>query len=492
MGLYTKALKHIDMNRVKELCEEKKERKKVAEEIREQIREELINLNSPEFSNWRYDIDEGMTTSDVFYTTLPAQPDIIQDSLPSTSITSADNTGAPTENGLVPRVQSFQVTDSSKTDTITVTISGSFNTKTVDGDVIDDKISVGVLVGGTYVGNYLKHGLGNGTHTVSIPPRFQKAGVKFDAIQITAFQGGSGAQSGTVNITGVGLKRVKPMNVFVSLDSPEATAFIRTDPVMKGLSAEGRMKKLLDMLDAGDEYLLKYLGMAGSKARPSDTTMPDSWEQASGNPDTGGQPGYHSPGSTSPSGAARSDKNMTWDDHMKMYVPNIGPGDLLKKADAGSGDTEIAMVRDQPGDSPNNIRWPRKPGQKTKPGPGFVPSNQPMGPRLPLAKTKQKTMVAHHEPEGEVLSEKKRLKSPKDITNKIPGYYDGKPAPLGFPMQEPPKMIDGYHPDLVTPEGQKKQSNRYNRLDPASAKAMPPTGNPHIDKKVRAAAKKPK
>ena len=34
------------------------------------------------------------------------------------------------------------------------------------------------------------------------------------------------------------------------------------------------------MLDAGDEYLLKYLGMAGSKARPSDTTMPDSWEDA--------------------------------------------------------------------------------------------------------------------------------------------------------------------------------------------------------------------
>ena len=98
-----------------------------------------------------------------------------------------------------------------------------------------------------------------------------------------------------------------------------------------------------------------------------------------------------------------------------------------------------------------------------------------------------------YKPQGEVLSEKKKLKSVKDVPiKKIPGYYDGKPAPLGFPMQEPPKMIDGYHPDLVTPEGQKKQSNRYNRLDPASAKAMPPTGNPHIDKKVRAAAKKPK
>ncbi len=83
----------------------------------------------------------------------------------------------------------------------------------------------------------------------------------------------------------------------------------------------------------------------------------------------------------------------------------------------------------------------------------------------------------------------KKKKSFKDITSKIPGYYDGKPAPLGFPMQEPPKTVNGKHPDLV--DG-KKIANRFNRLDPQSAKAMPPTGNPHIDKKVRAAAKKPK
>ena len=38
----------------------------------------------------------------------------------------------------------------------------------------------------------------------------------------------------------------------------------------------------------------------------------------------------------------------------------------------------------------------------------------------------------------------------------------------------------------------KKIAKRFNRLDPQSAKAMPATGNPHIDKKVRAAAKKPK
>ena len=89
----------------------------------------------------------------------------------------------------------------------------------------------------------------------------------------------------------------------------------------------------------------------------------------------------------------------------------------------------------------------------------------------------------------QVLTEKKRLKSPKDLADKIPGYYDGKPSPLGFPLEEPPKMKNGFHPDLV--DG-KKVSQRYNRLDPDSAKSMPPTGNPYIDKKVRAAAKKPK
>ena len=125
----------------------------------------------------------------------------------------------------------------------------------------------------------------------------------------------------------------------------------------------------------------------------------------------------------------------------------------------------------------------------------YVPDNtnadQILLDKLKKAKN-QKTnnyVVTHYEPEGEVLSEKKRLKSVKDATSKIPGYYDGKPSPLGFPEEEPPKMVNGFHPDLV--DG-KEIANRFNRLDPVSAKSMPPTGNPYIDKKVRAAAKKPK
>ena len=68
MSLYTKALKHIDMNRVKVLHEEKIEQKKideqVAEYLAEQDEEELRNHNSLCLSNWRNDIEvqgEGLT-----------------------------------------------------------------------------------------------------------------------------------------------------------------------------------------------------------------------------------------------------------------------------------------------------------------------------------------------------------------------------------------------------------------------------------------------
>ena len=76
----------------------------------------------------------------------------------------------------------------------------------------------------------------------------------------------------------------------------------------------------------------------------------------------------------------------------------------------------------------------------------------------------------------------KRMKSPKEFFKQA----DIKPV---YPKDPPPEMVNGYHPDLVDGE---KVSNRFNKLDPQSAKAMPATGNPNIDKKVGAAAKKPK
>jgi len=62
--------------------------------------------------------------------------------------------------------------------------------------------------------------------------------------------------------------------------------------------------------------------------------------------------------------------------------------------------------------------------------------------------------------------------------------YSDKPSKNGYPNDPPPKTINGYHPDLVN--GQ-RVSKYYNGLDPHSAEAMSPTGNPEIDAKAKEA-----
>ena len=64
--------------------------------------------------------------------------------------------------------------------------------------------------------------------------------------------------------------------------------------------------------------------------------------------------------------------------------------------------------------------------------------------------------------------------------------YPGKRSPDGFPENDPPELgPDGFHPQYG-----KSAENRFNKLDPTSAKAMPKTGNPVIDAKVEKAKKK--
>lgn len=298
---------HIDIKRIKRLHKKKIIKEKILQR-QQLILAELAEIEAEEsrYVNWRQELEEGMNTSDMGMINLPGDPNTIQTSMSDTSLSSADNDGSPDENGVVVRVQNFQTVDTSRTDTITVTISGSFSTKTVDGFELNDKVSIGVLVGGTYAGNYLAQNLGNGTHTISIPSRFQKASVRFDAIQTTAFQG----ESGTVSITGIGLKRLFPKNILVPLDDPEAVAFVRG-----GLGgSEERKAKLKDMLEASNELMIR-LGLEPNKTSPGDIELADMPYVGDGR--------RHSPGSTTPSGAARDAKNMKWDPHMKTWAPNI-------------------------------------------------------------------------------------------------------------------------------------------------------------------------
>ena len=55
--------------------------------------------------------------------------------------------------------------------------------------------------------------------------------------------------------------------------------------------------------------------------------------------------------------------------------------------------------------------------------------------------------------------------------------YPKKPSVKGYPDKAPPKLVNGFHPDLG-------KRYKYDKLDPQSAEAMPSQGNPEIDANI--------
>ena len=437
--------------KLKELQENEEERKQIEEAAR------------PYKSNWRSDLSESMTTAGLGMINYEAEGDANLESVYDSISLNANNVDSGNND-----LATSSTLDVTKYDTIKFTV-----TQLTSG-------TQGLRLFGNYGSNsnqffIIKNDL-KANPVVSIPSSYKnRSNFRF---QIRSFNEDPGNMA-TYRVS-ASLQRRTPINVFVSLDSPEANNFIRTDPTMQGLSAAQREKKLLEMLESGDEYLLKQLGITGSSARPSETIMPDSWEQAA---TYGGKEAED----------RKKIKDALNNPKDPFYLPpgtgqpgkGRGMGDRwLPSASTGGTDTQIAGSQSgergtggKSAGDPANIQWPRDRPGGAQPGPGYRP---------PKASRKQ-PQYAHYEPQGEVLSEKRKLKKVKDISKKIPGYYDGKPSPVGFPMDEPPKMINGFHPDLI--DG-KKVADRFNKMDPISARSMPATGNPHIDKRVKAAAKK--
>ena len=99
-----------------------------------------------------------------------------------------------------------------------------------------------------------------------------------------------------------------------------------------------------------------------------------------------------------------------------------------------------------------------------------------------LPSLKKKNLKNSYKPKGSMIIEKRNLKSPNQFFN----ADDIKPD---YPKDPPPDMVDGkWHPDLVDSA---RKAERFNKLDPASAKAMPKTGDPNIDAKVEKAKNNP-
>ena len=514
MNLYSRARKHIDMKRVKEIREEKIKKQKIDNLVERQleIAAELKEIEKP--IDWRSDLNEMMTTADMGMINLPAKGDVdlidLGNETPNTSIQpGATNSGGTYTFGPVADGYGFASTLSFFPNKVDLTKVDTLVFDFTAGDITNFDFVIDRP--GTSSVYSLSISSGRKVITLKQSDRIKNAFITW------TLNKNQGDPVGTNRISGVALQRRRPMNVLVSLDDPEASAFIR-DGDFDRLSNEEKKKKLEEQLRSSDEYLNKMFGEGMPKGA---TTIADyepqksfsdikaslspedlkaisdrvggSYSGSKGTEIAQGPSGFdRKPGTyhknliipiDSPGSKWRPGEGIPLKDPLKN-IPFTGPG--LSK---GTGDTQVASARGPYGTPGADKPYTRK-GYKDKDG-KFVdfdnPSTWPsIVPKLPRASKKQRTMVAHHEPQGEVIKEKKSF---KDITKKIPGYYDGKPSPLGFPVEEPPKMKNGFHPDLV--DG-KKVANRFNRLDPQSAKAMPKTGNPHIDKKVRAAAKKTK
>jgi len=416
-----------------------REELKIAQNQREEVVENSINKEY----DWRKQIvfdrkkyfEEGMTSSGMFSIALPAIGDV---NLSSPPLNSLGSHNASIVGGTV-------TISGDPSPFLTQGIILNFDAREYDTLKFDVSIPPGAVLGflGANSEVPLLVVLSSGTHILTIPPNLRTQ--NFEIILDTP-------DSVTMSVSNFAFQRRTPMNVFVSLDSPEATAFIRTDPNLSNLSPKEKQQKLKEMLEASDEYVMKMLGFdfPGTGAVP---------------------PGEYDPFAQAPPGEAG--------DTPGVEIAQLYPADYdmerkidqmllkgLQRGDYGTGP-----------DIDRQIKNLKKNLQQGTPG------------GLPQASTDQKYQVANYEPQGELISERRKLKSPEEVLNKIPGYYDGKPAPLGFPVEPPPEMVNGMHPDLV--DG-KKVADRFNRLDPQSAQAMPLTGNPHIDKKVLKARKQPK
>jgi hypothetical protein len=242
MNLYSRTLRHIDIKDVKQKHHQKLIEKKIKEEQRKEEEKYIQSVMEDKRYNWRKKLNEQMTTSDVFYTNLPATGDI--------------NLAYPEWNELAG--YNYNISDG----TLTITNSGvpgpesgiaaSFDTSLYDTLVIDAKFSgntiLGVFAGDSF--DPILVATSSGTYTISVPQSKN---------QILFFVSPT-LSVGTITINNLRFQRRTPINVFVPLDSPEATSFIRSDPNMSDLSPQERLKKLKEMLDASDEYVEKILG----------------------------------------------------------------------------------------------------------------------------------------------------------------------------------------------------------------------------------------
>ena len=287
MSLFARTRRHVNMNRVKELREEKIKKEEMAkvrkqqEEILAELKEIEIKEN-PKYSNWRRDLSEAMTTSDMGMINYPAtgDTDIVSN---STALIGFEGQNAAVSGGTVTLTddgdndiadgtqtafrQAFYTVDGSKSAQLKITISkgGGTSSWTDRGESWDDDVTLVISdVDNFHAPTYYTSNLTSGTHVINLPGNYRNMRIQVQQFAKLAIDGSPGS-TGALRISNVSLQRRTPLSVLVPLDDPEALSFIRG-----GLGgSQERRAQLKDMLDASNEWM-EYLGLEGSKTSPGD------------------------------------------------------------------------------------------------------------------------------------------------------------------------------------------------------------------------------
>jgi hypothetical protein len=241
MNTYSRVLKHIDMKGVKQKHQQKIIEKRLKEDKRREEENYIQSVMENKKCDWRKELNEMMTTADVFFTTLPATGDTNLE-FPNWNILAGLNYS--TSNG--------SVTINGNSEDFSDGFVSSFDTSKYDTLVLDVSVNNSLLGVFSFESDALLITPSSGTYSIPIPKSLQKSNANIVFLVPP--------NSGSVTIGNLRYQRRTPMNVFVSLDSPEATSFIRTDPNMSNLSPQERLQKLKEMLKASDEYVMKMLG----------------------------------------------------------------------------------------------------------------------------------------------------------------------------------------------------------------------------------------
>ena len=290
MSLYTRARRHIDMKRVKELREEKIKREKIAELIkhRQEIIAELQEIEREESKSydWRKDIHEMMTSSGTFFSTLPATGDVDivnnrtalngfdgqNHSISSAgTVTLTDDGDNDIADGTQTAFrQAFYTVDGTKSAQLKITIQkgGGTTSWTDRGESWDDDVTLVISdIDNFHAPKYYTSNLTSGTHIINLPGNYKNMRIQVQQFAKLAIDGSPGS-TGSLKIYNVSLQRRTPVNVFVGLDDPEASSFVRG-----GLGgSEERRAQLKDMLEAGNELMVK-MGLEPSKTSPGDIML---------------------------------------------------------------------------------------------------------------------------------------------------------------------------------------------------------------------------